>query len=68
MFVCAACESDRSRGLTKGEDKTDSYLSFASLLGVAHVLKCVVHHGHSNHFGGVFLSKRKRPVKLVINR
>ena len=37
--------SDKRRG---------SYLSFASLLGVADVLESIVHHGHSNHFGGVF--------------
>ena len=47
-------ESERGRGLTKGEGRgknAASYLSFASLLGVADVLESIVHHGHSDHFG-----------------
>ena len=41
-------ESERSHGLTKGKDIV-SYLSFASLLGVADVLESIVHHRHFNH-------------------
>ena len=44
----------RGRGLTKGEGRgrsAASYLSFASLLGVADVLESIVHHGHFDHLG-----------------
>ena len=43
----------RDHGLTKGEVRhAATYLSFASLLGVADVLESIVHHGHFNHLGG----------------
>eukprot|EP00353_Schmidingerella_taraikaensis_P017671 CAMPEP_0185622594 /NCGR_PEP_ID=MMETSP0436-20130131/59315_1 /TAXON_ID=626734 ORGANISM="Favella taraikaensis, Strain Fe Narragansett Bay" /NCGR_SAMPLE_ID=MMETSP0436 /ASSEMBLY_ACC=CAM_ASM_000390 /LENGTH=163 /DNA_ID=CAMNT_0028264377 /DNA_START=143 /DNA_END=634 /DNA_ORIENTATION=- len=43
-------------------DRSQDNLSFASLLGVAHVLQCVVHHGHLNHFGG---GSKANDLKLV---
>jgi len=47
-------ESEKGRGLTKGEGRgknAESYLSLASLLGVADVLESIVHHGHFDHLG-----------------